>query len=542
MENIVSVVKKHLPPFNDALLEDFRKDQINNSIEFISNSFREAAKILRNIDVEYLNYRIYTPEERFNIEINENIIKKSVNIRKNEFILVGFDFKCQDKLYTINLYIPYLFEDFIIVNNTKYSIHFSFIERTFSIIKNGISIKVIQSPLLFDNKLISSIKSIDGNEYFDVIITTTIHRKNRKKRRKEIPQTIINYLLARYGFYETIRLFGFNKNQLDFVSTIGDDRDKYEYFQIKKESKDREGIYMKADAKLIKDNSVFRKVAIGISFILQSFKKYELNNIVGPNNAEFFKFLLGKIIHGRNVHKIMIYEYMNRHFHSLMYYLDTLTKERFRSNGINFNDIFDLLVYVFINFDKIKHEFKNNNLYKKKVDVFQIILSKILIEKIYKNFYDFENSNNTRKENYIKGLFRISPRQITKMYNMQNVRLNTAYYNDNKLLGIFSHVVKNFNTNTNPTKSGKGKGKGTVNLNSSYSYFHYSIPVVESLVGFSSSNPTASCIINPYCQINPDGGFVETEEAKELRKIQKHLHTKKRKDNKKIKKEKGDNV
>lgn len=521
MESIVSKVKEHLPKFNDYLLNDFRKNQIETSIEFVSESFYEAVKILKNIKVEYLGYRIFTPEERFQIEINESIIKKSVNIRRNELVLVGFDFKCNDKIYTIKLYIPYLFEDFLIINNTKYSVHFSFIERTFSMIKDGISIKVVQSPLKFHNKYINSIKSVEGNEYFAVIITAKIHRKNRKKSKKEIQQTIVHYLLAKYGFYGTINLFGFNQNDIDFVDTVIKD-EEYEFFQLKATTKDRNGIYIKAKKDLLKKNEIFKRLIININYILTAFKKYTLENIINEYSADFFRLLLGKIIHGRNVHKAMIYEYMNRHFHSFNYYLDSIMKETFKADGIILNDIFDLLVYIFINFDKIQHEFKNNNLYKKKIVVFQIILSKIIIENIYSNFYRFENSNNAKKESYIKGAFKISPKKIGAMYNMQNIRLNSAYYNDNILLGILSHVIKNFSSSISHTKS--SKGKNNINLGSSYNYFHHSIAANESLVGFSSSNPTASCIINPYALIDSDGCFIEGDYAKQLNKMEKFLH------------------
>jgi len=523
MENIVSKVKEQLPKFNNFLLNDFRKRQINNAIDFISESFKEAVKIIKTVKVEYLGYRIFTPEERFNIEINENIVNKSVNIKRNELILAGFDFLCNEKKYTVKLYMPYLFEDFLVINNTKYSPHFSFIEKLFSMVKDGISIKVTQSPLIFNNRNVSSIKSIDGKEYFDVIMTSKIHRKKSKRSKKEIDQTIIHYLLSKYGFYGTINLFGFTQEDMDFVENV-DDNEEYEFFQIKapKKKDKKGGIYIKAKKELLKNNEIFKRILVNINYVLSAFKKYTLENIIGPYSADFFRFLLGKIINGRNVHKVMIIEYMNKHFHSLDYYLDNMIKETFRSEGIILNDIFDLLVYIFKNFDKIQHEFRNNNLYKKKVVVFNIILSKIIIESIYDNFYRFENNNNTKRENDIKRAFKISPKRINAMYNMKNIRLNSAYYNDNILLSILSHVTKNFSSGINHKKS--GKGKSNVNLNSSYNYFHYSIPANESLIGFSSSNPTASCIINPFAQIDENGCFIEGDYAKELRKMEKFLH------------------
>lgn len=516
---ILSAVKERLPKFNDFLLKTYREKQVGDSLEFISIMCNEVVKLLQNTPIKYIGHRVFTPEERATFEIEEGLLKNSINIRSNEVMLVGFDFAYKDEIFTIRLYIPYLYDGFVVLNNTKYSISFSFTEKLFSRIKKGISIKVIRSPIQFKNDVLYQFISTEGTNYVESILTTDIHHKNKGNKKSDLQQTIIHYLLCQFGFEGTLNIFGLTKKDIDFAETVGTDTDVYEYFSLKKS---KNTFYIKATKEIMKE-ILPRRIVSTIIYILSAFRKHQYSDFAVDNNHLIFRLLLGKIIHGRTIHQTMIYAYMQNHFNSLNSYFDPIIKMRFHLSGIHLNDIYDLLIFVCKNIDKILVEQMNNNLYDRRVDIFQAILVKTVIGIIYNNFYTFSNRTNTNKEKYIKNLFNISPKAMYKLYEMSNVRHCSGVYHDNQLISAGGKVTKMFN-NSSSKKGGKSKNanSGSGELSMSYSKFHPSFAVIESLIDF-SSNPTATAVINPFAQIDEDGGFIKPKFANKLDDIKKYL-------------------
>ena len=66
-------VRDELPQFNKYLLIDYRKEQVQNAMEYMGDIFQHAIKPLRSkIDIEYIGYRVASPEETIEYLLNSN--------------------------------------------------------------------------------------------------------------------------------------------------------------------------------------------------------------------------------------------------------------------------------------------------------------------------------------------------------------------------------------------------------------------------------------------------------------------------------------
>ena len=125
MANIFKNVKDNLTPYNDHLLLEYRKQQVNDAIDIIGVVYNEACKLFDNI--EFVGYHILTPEERCKFELQESPnTSEHFNIDKSEWNLVQYNFEFirdsgkRDKFLTY-MYIPYLINNMVIINNTNYA-------------------------------------------------------------------------------------------------------------------------------------------------------------------------------------------------------------------------------------------------------------------------------------------------------------------------------------------------------------------------------------------------------------------------------------
>ena len=144
----IGSVKEQLPRFNDYLLEDYRREQVDRFDEFIHTVFQEAIQLF-NGDLKYHGYRVLSPEKRIAYNIENGLIKGRVNIQKSELKLLEFMFEYEDQMVPVYLYLPYLHNNALIINDTKFYIRLAIIDRMIFRVTNGVIVKVMRSPLQF---------------------------------------------------------------------------------------------------------------------------------------------------------------------------------------------------------------------------------------------------------------------------------------------------------------------------------------------------------------------------------------------------------
>lgn len=502
MDKIIRAVKQQLPRFNDYLLKDFRRDQIEQAIDFMGTIFGEAIKLFKG-EIKYIGHQVMTAEERVAHELDNKITGGMVNIRDCEWVSVVYKFEYRNHVYTVPIYLPYLHNDFIVINNTKYAVQLAISEKVFTQINNGITAKVVRSPINFWRNRVFQMESVTSGEIaFESIVTVKIHNKSTRRKKNCIHPTVIHYLLCKYGLDRTLELFGMRREDVEIVEHIDKrDIDLYEYYAAQKVSKNRAPLYMKVKKEILKDTKKLRCIA-SILYLLTYFKKHTVDALYDPD-AAIFKIMLGKIIHGEHITDPMAINHIESHMLSLDSYLDPITQARLQEMGISLSNIYDLLIYVFSNIDKMMLDHAHSDLYDKRIDVLDNLLVATIVQKIYHRFYNFEARSSKYNEKIVRSLLRISGQQVRKIYTSAIVRMNPSRYNDNWLISIGIKKVRQ-----NNVKSANNNLIGAPEHR-----YHPSFAVVESAIAFSASNPGSTGSINPYLEIDEHGFIVRNEEV-----------------------------
>ncbi len=147
-DDVFGDVAEQLPKFNDYLLKGFRREQVSQFKDFIDQVFKEAA-LLFNGALEYKGYTVLSPEKKIVYNVENALIKGKVNIQRSELELVQYNFVYENQLIPVYLYLPYLYEGALVVNDTRYYMQLAIIEKVIIRVPDGVIIKVMRSPLQF---------------------------------------------------------------------------------------------------------------------------------------------------------------------------------------------------------------------------------------------------------------------------------------------------------------------------------------------------------------------------------------------------------
>lgn len=507
-DNVITRVRHEMPKFNDYLLTGYRDEQINRFPVFMHGVFQEAVKLF-NGALKYHGYSVVSPERRVLYESGSGLVKGRVNIQRNELLLYEFKFEFDGKFTDVYLYLPYIYEDAIIINDTRFYIRLSIIERMIYRITNGVIVKVMRSPLQFWRSEKFSYISTDNRSFCDTLITTKVHYKKEKtSSSKKIKTPLMLYLLAQFPLEHILRvIFGLPSDSIAFVDHDEQNDEKYIYFKCK------DGVYLRAEVDSVMQDISFRRLVASLLYILKSSKRYTISDIY---NKTFYKIFLGKNLYGSGITDALAASHAESHLSSLSTYLDQFTKHELSLMQIHCNDIFDLFVSVFVNIDSWLINYSPNDLFEKRLGGSDLVLMN-MVKAIFTRFYDTLKKNKVITERNISSMLKMDPMRIKDIYKLPSKQPNASLYNDNTLI---STLIKKYR---DPQDN---NSKHNTNIIGAREHqLHISFMAIESAWGISSSSPGVAGDINPYAVIDSIGCFQADQMPwyEELKPLNKYL-------------------
>lgn len=491
-DNMFGAVKKQLPKFNDYLLRDFRKKEIGRCIEFMHAVYQEAVKLFGG-SLQYVGYRILSPERRINYSVENVLIKGRVNIQSSELQLVEYIFKFNDKLFPVYIYLPYLHNGAIVINDTRYYMQLPIIERTIYRVTDGVIIKVMRSPLQFWRTEQFSYVSTSNRSFFDAVITTKVHYKKGKSNTARSTRTpLLLYLLSQYEFMHLQKnIFGLSPDDVQFTEENNPDDETYLYFKC------RDGIYLRVHNDNVMSDIVYRRYVASLLYIISGVRRYSIADLY---NQTFYRTLLGKNLYGQSTKEGLAAGHAESDLNSLRTYLDQYTKKELELLHIYCNDIFDLFVVVFFNIDNWLLEYTPNDLFAKRIGDINLVLMQ-MVKATFTRFYDTLRKNKNIQDKNIHSMLKMDPMAISSLYKIPSLQPNSSLYNDNILLSTLIKKVRLLSTQENRSK------KKTNLITAKEHQFHPSFLAIESALAISASSPGVSGDINPFAQIDSMGYF-----------------------------------
>ena len=510
MDDIIAAVDEAIPRFNEHLLTDYPNDQVNSIADFLSMAFEEAMKFLRNL-VTYEGYTILSPEERVQFELAPQRASGAA-ITNSELQLVAFNFIYNGKRFTAHLYLPYMIDGQIILRNTRYGIQYGITEKIFSRSGGGITVRVIRQPLYFWRGIHFPLRSaVSTYQKTEFVVGAKLHTKDSRK--KDVQTTITHYFLCKFGFNATIQRFGLLPSQMLLVSKIGDDIEQFEYFLAHRDTPydDAPGVYLKVSKEVLVDPT-WRKLAANILYLLSKRHRHTVADLYEPENT-IYRIYLGEILYGLHLGEGMAKSQADTHIYSVDYFLDPMTRHRLHVFGVEVNDIWDLLQYLFVEIDRILVSSTHQNLYEKRMVITDLFVIKLFITPIYQRIYMIDQNPNRLDSNALSKALGLRPNGIRGIGRVPNVEpVGNSNINGNRLLAFALRKIRL-----------SGSQATTHSLQSPDLRFDTSIAVVETLVGFAGNNAAINGMINPFVSITDEGGIIRPDYAADIEKLRPFL-------------------
>lgn len=530
--NILEKTAEQLPPFNDYLLKDFKQDQINRCPSFMEMTFNEATRLFPG-NVKFVGSRILTPEERINHTLNNPKYNMSVEIAQTEMSLMEFKFLYENNPFNIYLYMPYLKDNAMTINGSKYYLQFALTDRVFYHIQreNGLGIKVLRAHLRFWRNLRYQYCSMSGIRYADHVLVVKAHLREHRCTSEDIKSALILYSLSLVGFDATLSKYGVNPAHIRFVESWDQTDTEFEYFMVRKADDDNPGLYAKVHKSILSTNpnselKTSMRVITALMYVVQYFVR--CTSTIYTNNTELIKYLmsptdfsvwqviLGKTIYGINyASETQVCAHAEQHLESLLTYLDPHTKSELADVGCYCENIYDLLDYVFINMDVHVLNHTPANVAEKRLNTIGLLCGN-LVRKLFVKVYGY--TNNCKKSRVIvqrevEALFRIGVKAFAQIHTAGPVvAINPANYNDNYLLAVGARKMRATHSaagSRSSDLSGSKGGKTSANhLSSPEHRFHSSWMYVESCLTVSHQHPDAAGNINVFCEIDQNGNIL----------------------------------
>ena len=502
---IVGEVRQQLPQFNNNLLIDYHKQQINSAPEFMDVVFRESVRSLAvKVPVEYVGYRIVQPQQQVQYLLGSAISKDKVNIKRSELQLVEYDFMFEETKIPVYLYLPYLYNNVITIDDTQYAVLNSIIDKFIVRTADEIIMHVMKLVIKFWRNKKYSFKDVDGNEFHEVLVTVVAIHSPKKT---SLEMTIVLYLMAEYGFREAMRRLSAD---LSFVDHAVANDETSAYFLIV------DGMYLKASRSQLSSVS-YRRTIASILYAVCNFKDC-IASIADLYSEELYKTILGKIWHGRDYKSALAADHCENHLESAKSFLDAITARRlFDEKHIVCNDIFDLFTYVFFNIDDWLVGYAPNDLFEKRLGGIESLMENE-VSQINNKFYKSIARYKQMRLKEVDKTLKFNPMMIRSIHKLNCVQANPSSYNDNILFSILIQKKR-------PISGNKRSSKGANTIQSKEHQFSPTFLAIESVWSISSSAPGVSGDINPFAVVDSNGKFLKDEMPwyKDIEDIQKYI-------------------
>jgi len=482
--NILTKASNLLPDFNTYLINEFRKDKIEKIKFFLDQLFAES---VRKFDgrLSYLGYKVLTPQEQIQYIRNNKIIHKKVQILDSTFELIRYTYEFRGEKQHIHVFVPYMVDDRILLNDTEYwpllpEIECGGLHRTHT----EIILKVMGAPITMYRNEIVSFTTSKGITFKEIVNQVRIHqgRRGRSKNSGKVP--FILYHLVHMPFHQCMAYYKFQPGEIDIVPTYDESLDKAGFSHIKI----KENVFIKVSDSALEDMYKRRVIASYIT-CLNEWNHFMLRDLLS-NSCEYYKSVLGRytysqIVGSDSAKALMYSENAIKHLKTTNSILDPPAILQLSHIGINVENIYDFLYIAFYNMDSWMVGYNPCDLYDKKIGSLDSIMSP-LVSAINKKLFSIVNAKEEElNQSSVKSMISRASQLPNWISSNPAFRPNPSFCNDNKMITI---MTKRFRSLENVETSGGTKSKSK-NMTVSLLKAHPSQLVVESICSIPPSSP-----------------------------------------------------
>lgn len=510
MSQLGRFIADKTPKFNKEVAEGICFHKTKNAVGYVDEFIKYASGKKMDTYLKYLGFREVPPEEAVNLKFKNNSASP-FELAKNTMYMVEFITQYNEgDLRRSLVNIPYMEQgNRIILNGKTKTVMPLLADKVISIGERMIFTYVLTGKHIF-NRTLKTIKENGKIRNVPVILGTVyMNPVKRFDDTTKAKTTIMLYLLSIYGYTKTMELLlGFVPKP---VYDCNDTKGKVVYSSTGLPPKDwgairSNGVYQPNRINFIideKDSKPEVQYVLGnVFYILDYFpNRVDISQL---DDVDVWTNFLGEIIltGGRGI--AYRNENMKIHFKGLLSDFSLSIIRKLNDIGCDANNMIELMVVIFNNFNKWIATGDKRSLYHgKNLEVESIVLGKHITANFARLFFDI-NKDELRKGNQpleekdVKGLFDKHIR-TGDIYRLGREALHVANIEDSTDHIYFKQtafVVNQEGDSTNVNTTGGSNTSAKYKLSASMATF-------GSFLNLSKKNPNPCIRINPYVTLDP---------------------------------------
>ena len=517
MTTLHSFIKEQTPKFNKSVVEGLSYTRMKHGLQYIDKFIYYICnnKNSRSNNLRYLGYEVVTPEEE--VKMNLRSSKAFHDVSKNTMYLVKFKFQYgnEQQIREYPVYLPYILKgNRFLLAGSNFLVMPVFSDKVISVGEQGIFIDILTAKRNF-SKFYRTFKYKGVYKHIP-LITTLLYIKNDTKldptTRAKI--TVMHYLLAEYGYSETMRLVlgyvpkpVYDTKETNVLTTTGlvpkgwlKHKDLYEPTKIK--------FIINED-----ENEEHALYCVGnVMYIIEEFAdRITINDL---DNPLVWRRLLSEAILSGAYSISYLHEKITAHFNELNSNLNVTIVEKLKAVGIEVSTFMELMMKIFINYNnwimaKSSKSYFYNKTYEVETRLFAYITNEFTKVVLDINKEEIRANHKLLDPLMVDKSFSkyIKMRKIFSLKN-ENVFITSVEYAGDHLYPKNSRMVAQQEANAinKKKKSNNTTSKHKISAESA---------VIGSILGLSKSNPIPNIHINPYVRLDPVTGTVLPHEGYE---------------------------
>ena len=518
---LVALIRKNTPPINEDILDGLAVREMRYVERYVDDNIRYAEKDFPE-GLVYVNYRRMTPMEQYLKVTEPRNSKSQFDIARNDVYMIALNFEFKGEKIVKHLYLPFVRDGGIItIRGSTFAISPVLADKGISLGTDSAFVQIPRARITF--KRTRHHFWAGKTRCSPNVVYSWLHNLSRKrlpggpKPVVTMETTLVHYLFAKYGVFETFRRYHETGIRVGYEDTINAETcPELEWVVCSSNQTKPKGLKSKDPYNPCKIRIAIRKCdweVISESMIAAFFYLADhFPNRIQPefldgsvHELRMWRIMLGIIIGGISGGEGSINEAMDEHMDSLDSYIDAGAKASLAQGDIFVEDLYQLLYYVLevLSQMAVQSSESISTLYNKQLMVLRYILRDVN-ESIVRMLFKLKKTA-FKKPLTQKDVLKIIQKQlpmdaVLKMNNGgKHGEVNSVSLpGDNKFFKITSNMILQ-------TDSGRKRRSASSGKSDKSKFLHVSIAEIGSYGVLPKSEPTGHTRINPWLVIDQEG-------------------------------------
>lgn len=521
---LTKAIKAATPKLNPQIIDGIARQQMEVADDYLDKIWEGIAKEFPP-GLTYEGFTTCTPREHY----SEETKKKEWNLARHDMYVNKYHFSYQGrKLNDLYIALPFITKrNTMYMGNARYYVAPVLSDPIISVTLNSIFVRLSKAKNIYYSE--DYRMKVNGMQSTCPVVWSKIHNgksdKGRGGRAVKINSSIAHYLFGKFGVRESFRryaqcspIFG---DDLTITETQYPASDWIicESAGAPKQGRNRilvETTRIRIAVKKEDWNVVTQALCVGFYYVIDHFPDHQFG-LVDLDNLDKWRVMLGCIIWSSNEHHGRLLAQVDSHYVSLDNYMDSIGRDKFRMEGLDFKDYYDFLGWIVGHYKSwyMENESKINSMYDKELSVVYYVLYK-LTHKMFTMSFDLTKLANkeltdkkiqdTMKAALPLRLLRSVAKDTYCFTAEQTSGDNPAF----KLSTILIPQDKAFRTDDRNRKRGSKKGKNA-DLNNPTKALHVSVVEVGGFLNLPKAEPSGRSRLNPFVRLNERHMVVRSE-------------------------------